>query len=171
MITDRDTDGLGYALGMKAEEVFKQVMQERGWTVTDANKQQNMIEHWDFRIVKGDWNLTVDVKAQKRINRRDEAVDNKWLWIELRNVVGEPGWVHRTKADFLAFERDDMFLFVKPADLRKVLEEVVIPMPVETAGEAHYSIYQRKDRNDELTLIRYADLPVTKVVPKYDIPE
>lgn len=165
MITDRDTDGLGYELGMKAENLFEKVMKHRGWAVTPSTPQQNKVEHWDFRIVKDDWNLKVDVKAQKRINRRDEAVDGKWLWIELVNVAGNPGWVHSTKADFLAFERGDVFLFVKPSDLRDVLAQSVIPMPVETAGEAHYCLYQRANRKDQLTLIRYADLPVTKAIP------
>lgn len=164
MISDRDTDGRGYELGMGAEEAFRRTMSARGWWVEEATPEQNRTEHWDFRIMKERWSLRVDVKAEKRIRRWNRGTDAEWVWVELRNNFGMEGWLYSTEADYLAFQRGFRFYMVKPQALAEVVEQVVSPTMTDRPEDARYACYTRTGRNDLLTLINYSDLPVSAVV-------
>ena len=164
MISDRDRDGLGYAIGASAEEFFKHVMNKRGWYVEDATKEQNIYEHWDFRLYKDHWSFTVDVKAQKRVSRGDTDTTPQYVWLELRNNAGFPGWLYKTEANYLAFQREDVFYLVAPRDLRDVVTRLVDDEMVRYPKDALYKVYSREGRDDLLTMIKYKDLPIRTIV-------
>lgn len=157
-IDKRDTGGRGMVLGVLAEDRFVNLMQHRGWSVTHANERENKLEHWDYKIVKGQYSFKVDVKAQKRISRADRLPNRTWLWVELKNNFGYPGWAVQNKADYFAFERDNLFYLVSSANLARIVKSLVINEIVRNPAKAQYRIYSREGRSDALSLIRYADL-------------
>jgi hypothetical protein len=166
MISDRDTGGRGYEMGLQGEALFQQTMEERGWIVEPSPVRENITEHWDFKITKGNHIYKVDVKAHKRVSRWDDAPDDKWVWLEIKNNAGYPGWLYATKADFIAFQRHDCFHFTSPESLRNWLEWRVDMNGdlVSSPKEAQYSLYQRKGRKDILTLVKYGEMPVRKTI-------
>lgn len=139
-------------LGETAQQLFKETATQRGWKCVEATPQEDINEHWDFRITN-DVNYTVDVKSTKRINSYDKDVQDDWLWIELHGVK-DRGWLYGGKADFIAFQTSDSFLLVKRIDLITLLKNRIdYKTPVFYAQDAKYKSYTRRDRKDKITLV------------------
>lgn len=164
MISDRDRGGLGYDLGMKAEDLFRRKMIEIGWEVYEADREENIYEHWDFAVWKDAYLRKIDVKAQKRVSRNDTTTSNEWVWVELLNNGGYPGWLYQTHANYLAFQYESMFHLVTPHELRVLIQEKVEPVRVNKSADAQYKLFTRHGRKDLLTLVRYDDLPVRHTI-------
>ena len=149
-------------LGEKAEGLFIEIARQSGWEVLPASKDQNIDEHWDFLIEKENQNHKVEVKSKKRINRSDNDGQNEFVWVELRNVRGEIGWLFG-KADLIAFEKESSFIFVKRLDLLAVVNKKVnLVAKVRDPQDALYKIYTRDKRKDKLTLLPTSDIEEIK---------
>lgn len=149
-------------LGEKAEGLFIEIARQSGWEVLPASKDQNIDEHWDFLIEKENQNHKVEVKSKKRINRSDNGGQNEFVWVELRNVRGEIGWLFG-KADLIAFEKESSFIFVKRLDLLAVVNKKVnLVAKVRDPKDALYKIYTREKRKDKLTLLPTSDIEEIK---------
>jgi hypothetical protein len=145
-------------LGNKAEDAFMEIATARGWKISAATKEQNINEHWDFLIEKEGQTYKVEVKSEKRIQRDDHASQTEFVWVELRNVRGEVGWLFGV-ADLIAFEKQNAFVFVKRLDLLGVVNQKVnLVAKVKSAKEALYKIYTRNGRKDKLTLLPVHDI-------------
>jgi hypothetical protein len=145
-------------LGNKAEDAFMEIATARGWKISAATKEQNINEHWDFLIEKEGQTYKVEVKSEKRIQRDDHASQTEFVWVELRNVRGEVGWLFGV-ADLIAFEKQNVFVFVKRLDLLGVVNQKVnLVAKVKSAKEALYKIYTRNGRKDKLTLLPVHDI-------------
>jgi len=92
-------------IGEHAEDLFILMAVRSGWKVSASSQTENIEEHWDFLIEKGEIQYKVEVKGQKRINRKDNKEQNDFVWVELQNVRGKAGWLFG-KADLIAFEGD-----------------------------------------------------------------
>jgi len=103
-------------IGEHAEDLFILMAVRSGWKVSASSQTENIEEHWDFLIEKGEIQYKVEVKGQKRINRKDNKEQNDFVWVELQNVRGKAGWLFG-KADLIAFEKQNAFIFVKRLDL------------------------------------------------------
>lgn len=147
-------------LGEKAENLFAFIAQKRGWLVTQADRTENINEHWDWLIRKDQKRYKIDVKARKRISRHDANVQDTWLWIELHGVrPTDAGWLYAGKADLLAFEQEKSFFLVSRLALVQLIDKIVDKQTIVlTAKEAKYKIYNRPGRSDSLTLIEIAKL-------------
>lgn len=144
--------------GNNAEDSFARLAAQHGWKVSAAAKEQNMDEHWDFRIEKGGQSFKVEVKSEKRIQRGDQNAQAEFVWVELRNVRGKVGWLFGA-ADWIAFENQNAFVFVKRLDLLKAVNEKVdLVAKVKSAKEAVYKVYTRNGRKDKLTLLPVRDI-------------
>lgn len=140
-------------LGEKAEGLFVDLAQKSGWQVSASSKDENINEHWDYQITKGEENFKVEVKSTKRVNRNDSRTQVDYTWVELRNVRGEIGWLFG-KADLIAFEKESSFIFVKRLDLLAVVNKKVnLVAKVHDPRNALYKIYTRAKRKDRLTLL------------------
>jgi hypothetical protein len=148
-----------YFVGKKAEDLFKQSMEDLGWHVYDATKEENIKKHIDFHLASSKENkfFSVDVKAQKKTNRSDNKVNDEWLWIEFVNVRGAFGWLHG-KADEIAFERNTDFLMINREKLKEFTFKKVENIDVDRASDAKYKFYSRKGRDDLLTQVSVNDL-------------
>ena len=149
-------------LGEKAEKLFAETAQKLGWQVSPSSRDENISEHWDFQIAKGGESFKVEVKSSKRIHRNDSEAQAEFIWVELRNVRGEVGWLFG-KADLIAFEKQTAFIFVKRLGLLAVVNKKVnLVAKVKQANDALYKIYTRDGRKDKLTLLPASDVEEIK---------
>lgn len=136
-----------------SEQKFLQSCRNKNFTVQQSSKLEDIHEHWDFKVN----NSTVDVKALKRINRSDSMFSTEYTWVELQNVRGNTGWLFGD-ADYIAFEQLNHFLIVKRSDLIGFCEKNIKDQFVDRASQAIYKKYQRKNRQDIISLISLKDL-------------
>lgn len=136
-----------------SEQKFLQSCRNKNFTVQQSSKLEDIHEHWDFKVN----NSTVDVKALKRINRSDSMFSTDYTWVELQNVRGNTGWLFGD-ADYIAFEQLNHFLIVKKSDLIGFCEKNIKDQFVDRASQAIYKKYQRKNRQDIISLISLKDL-------------
>jgi len=153
-------------MGTSAENDFVSLARELGWAVKRANKEQDINEHWDLEIKKDNKKHKVDVKAMKRMRREDKCVQDKWVWIELHGVrPSDNGWVYGSKADLIAFEKQDSFMIVKRSDLMELIPKVIKLQGIVTeVTQAKYRVYQRNGRPDKISLIEISQLEPIKLV-------
>jgi hypothetical protein len=146
--------------GELSEDRFELTIPEYRWNYRKATEDENKYQHWDFLLY---WNLRgfrTEVKGMKRINRWDEDVQDKWLWIELHGI-GEhnKGWLFGAESEILAFEIRSGFVLVYRKHLIELIRGLVnLNKLVSNPEDAKYCTYNRKNRSDLLTLIATADL-------------
>jgi hypothetical protein len=149
-------------LGERAENLFILLAVRMGWKVSASSSKENIHDHWDYLIEKETDSFKVEVKSKKRIQRSEDSSQNDFIWVELQNVRGEPGWLFG-KADLIAFEKEKTFLIVKKPDLLKTVNQKVnLVAKVKTPKDALYKIYKREGRKDKLTLLPMKDIEEIK---------
>ena len=161
--------------GVSAEAKFKALAVSLGFTVKDATREENMFDHTDFHVSKGSFSASLDVKAEKKISRRDAEPQSNFLWVELTNVNGDFGWAYG-KSEYIAFQTGEGFLLVLT---KLLLEYVELKCDYEAYADypekALYKMYNRRGRQDVVTLISVQDLikfnkennkqGITKLIP------
>ena len=154
-----DYQGKAKAIGDKAVNLIEMMAEARRYEVKKASKQEDCKDHFDYRFLKDGKTIKVEVKAMKRISRSDDTDQDTWIWVEFKNVVGDLGWLYG-KADYVAFEMRDSFLFVDRKDLVKVSEKVVdMTDIVKSPFDAKRKCYHRRNRPDELVaMIHITDI-------------
>ena len=150
-------------LGERAEGLFATMARKLGWQVSPSSRDENIDEHWDFQIAKGEENFKVEVKSAKRVDRSDNGIQFNFTWVEIHGVrPKDTGWLFG-KADLIAFERESAFIFVKRLDLLKVVNNKVnLVAKVDNPRDALYKIYRRDGRKDKLTLLPSSDIEEIK---------
>jgi RNase P/RNase MRP subunit p29 len=145
-------------LGQKAEDRFASFAQKKGWAITEASKEGNIEDHYDYEISKDDRHYRVDVKSKKRVSRKTGKVQEELIWIEFRTVRDTKGWLFGN-ADLIAFEQQNGFKIVERKALVRVINKLVkIHVKVSKPEDALYKVYTRKRRPDEIALIKVSDL-------------
>lgn len=146
--------------GWKEEELFQKCVEKfKGLKCTKSSITQDRYKHIDFYISNG---LTVDVKAQKKINASDKNPSQEFTWVELMNVNGNLGWVdgwathiaYSFNSHYKLFDRKALKKFI----LSKIdINDVVIkennklePVP--------YQVYRRGTLRDKVVLVPIKDL-------------
>lgn len=153
-----DFNGQNQKSGELAENIFESLAKKRGLKIKQATKSQQF-SHIDFILTdKKDQNHFFDVKARKKTSRTSSNYSDDLVWIEFKNVSGNNGWIYGS-ADFIAFERDSDFVITPRKLLADLCERIVNrTKKVEKSSEALYSLYTRKDRKDELSMIKMEDI-------------
>lgn len=111
-----------------------------------ATRSEDIYMHVDYW--HGD--IGVDVKGN---NLPDE------IWVELKNVRGEPGWVFG-QATYIAFDMPEVcgFVFVEREELKQYCKQNVDFSQYVEKNDAYKKCYRRKDRKDIITLLALSDL-------------
>jgi len=143
--------------GDNAETLFIALASERGWSVQKASRKEQFLHIDYFLSQEGYKNYSFDVKARKRVKRADAETNDELIWIEWRNVAGNDGWLNGA-ANYIAFERENDFIIVERFQLKNLCEKIVKRDFVNNASDALYKIYQRKGRQDEISLIKFSDI-------------
>jgi hypothetical protein len=152
-----DTTGSAQALGQQAEDKFIQLFEQKGWKVTPATKYQDVRQHLDYFITKGNQTFGVDVKSEKRINRKDTETQNKIIFLEYLNVRGDSGWLYG-KADFIAFQDGDTYLMIPREKLLERADLLVTDKRAKNAADSLYKLYTRFGRQDLITSVKRSDI-------------
>ena len=162
----QDKNGECSKRGLSAEEAFKALAEKRGYSIQDSTVAQNK-RGKDVYITKDGVTISVDVKSQKKLSRRDKNTSDEWTCLELTNTHGNPGWLAPGKADFIAFEKPDCFVISKTVPLREWLvnespakESIASKDYVEYSRQAKYKIYRRSrfNRMDEMVYAKIEDI-------------
>lgn len=147
--------------GEHSESIFKTLAIRNNWEIFESTESENIDQHWDYRIVKGEEKYRIEVKSAKKISRSDDSIQDAWTWIELHGVrENDGGWLFSGKADLIAFEKRNSFVIVKRMDLLKKIAMLVdFGSIVSDSGKAQYKVYRRQDRYDKISLIesKYLD--------------
>jgi hypothetical protein len=150
-----------------ASDLFMDMCLKKGVLYNKASRDEDMFEHWDYRIEAKDIDWKIDLKGMKRINSKDTVVDDSLLLIELNNVNGDMGWVYG-KADYIVFLIRGAFLFVKREKIVEYLEKNIdLDQEVceSTDDKKPYIMYQRKQTNRK---DRFIYLPKREIVKLAD---
>ena len=103
--------------------------------------------------------VKVALKARKKTNRKQKNYNDKWAWIELRTVDGSFGWLYGD-SDFIIFELKKSYVFVNRKRLLQYINSNIdFDLPfVQNSWEAKYKVYQRKDKLDQITQVKMANI-------------
>ena len=146
-------------LGQNAESYFSRSALKHGWRVEPASSAGNKHEHFDFVMSKDGKSFKVEVKSRKRMRRSDADVQDEHIWVELHGVrKDDDGWLYGN-ADLIAFELKSSFRIVRRTDLAELVKTLVdFETRVKHSRDALYKSYSRRNRHDELTIIKSEDL-------------
>ena len=143
--------------------------EHRQYEVKKATKQEDCRDHFDYRFAKNGKEFKVEVKAMKRVSRSQDGGQEEWIWVEFKNVQGNLGWLYG-KADYVAFELKESFIFVDREDLAKLSEKVCdLSNMVKSPYEAQRKGYRRKNRPDELVSMIHIDDILSSDSVKYHV--
>ena len=151
--------------GSEVENKFISIAESVGYECKKSTRNQDIYEHWDVNIKNTTTSLLVDVKGLKKIDRNDSAVNEDYVWLEIRNVKGEVGWLYAKESDGFVFETYNYFYYVDKKDVQKIKEEKVKEIYVDNPNDALYKLYKRRGNDkDELTMVKTIDLlPYAKI--------
>ena len=139
--------------GQGVEAMFAKLLNEKAIEARAADLKEQF-SHVDYVTDFG----KIDVKARKRVARKDSDVQDDLVWLEFKNVQGKIGWVYG-KADWIAFERLLDFVLVKRADLALMGEKLCdLGDRVSVGRDALYKGYQRSGRKDLLSIVKMSDV-------------
>ena len=144
--------------GNRGESRFALAASSNGYSCKKVVGGNDRKLHIDYYLTDQNGNQkTVDVKAKKKISRTTD-VQTEWVWVEFKTVDGRDGWLYGG-ADLIAFEQDKGFLVVDRSSLAELAEDKVDKEKlVNKATDAYYSVYTRKGRKDEISLINIEDI-------------
>lgn len=112
-----------YKRGSDAEVLFMDSIKLKHpeYEVKKSSREQDMFQHIDCFAGPHSY----DVKSLKKKRAKDKDTDSNIIWVELKNVRGNKGWVYG-KADRIAFELESEFICVNREDLKNVTESLII---------------------------------------------
>jgi hypothetical protein len=152
-----DFSGQNQLSGEKAEDLFQKIALGKNLKVQKATTKQQ-ISHIDFILTNGkNQSFFFDIKARKKISRTSDSYSDDLVWIEFKNVAGNQGWLYGA-ADYIVFERENDFVLVPRENLVFLCERLVSNVIVDKSKDCLYKKYSRKDRKDELSLIKMKDI-------------
>ena len=149
---------------------FRNLCLSKGWTFQLASRDQNINDHIDCFITTPSGCSSVDVKAPKRISRKNHngswcQVQDEYMWCEWTTVNGSPGWA-RSNVEWVAFGLlNGSFLMVYRPELSYYLKKMIDLWHSKGARKAKHPrnavngcLWTRYGRQDEVTLIHKAFL-------------
>ena len=151
-----------FEVGNIAHEEFKRIAKSKGYSVKDSSKEQDIYDHIDMFISKSDVIVSLDIKAMKKLSRSDSTSQDRYVYVEFKNVLGREGWLYG-KADCIVFETKKSFIIVGRKNLAKYCEQSVEKKFVKNAYDAAYKLYTRQGRKDLISLIELNKIPDTLV--------
>lgn len=152
-----DFSGQNQFSGEKAEDLFEKIALQKKLKVQKATVRQQL-SHIDFILTNAkNQSFFFDVKARKKISRSSESFSDDLIWIEFKNVAGNEGWLYGA-SDYIVFERENDFVIVPRTNLVSLCERLVSNTRVDKSKDCLYNKYTRKDRKDELSLIKMEDI-------------
>ena len=152
-----DFNGANQLAGERAEDLFEKIAVEKNLKVQKATTKQQL-SHIDFVLTnEKNQSFLFDIKARKKVSRTSDSYSDDLVWIEFKNVAGNQGWLYGA-SDYLVFERENDFVIVPRTNLASLCERLVSNIKVSSSKDCLYKKYTRKDRKDEISLIKMDDI-------------
>ncbi len=152
-------------MGESAEKQFDRAAKAQGKSVRKASRYEERVLHIDRWLGDKRWRpaynqsmkdkpeISVEIKAMKRISRASAKPQSEWLWVEFKNVSGGEGWLYGG-ATLLATEVESGFYLLYLTSLKSWAEfKVDRDDKVSNPNQAKYKSYSRRNRDDEMSLI------------------
>jgi len=157
-----DTTGRAAAIGVRAEDAFEALAKASGFAVEKSTRNQDMREHWDFRITKDGKSHRVEVKGEKDFAVLSNGqMTRDFFLVEFVGVTGHAGWLYG-QADLVAFEKNGGFYVVPRNTLVSVAEKLCSTDWVKEKRHMLYKSYGREGRQDEVSAILINDIIATR---------
>ncbi len=137
--------------GLETELRFIDQMNVMGFKATKVGEAYDIKHHFDLNI-----HANIEIKGMKALSRGSEIQD-EYHWVELSGVADD-GWLYNSHADLIAFETKQSWIMIKPSRLIDYIQRFVEHEYVTSPRDAIYKLYQRKNRNDSISLIPTEDL-------------
>ena len=77
--------------GSDAENQFKELLIADGYTLQEPTVSQNM-NNIDIIASKNGQSITIDIKAAKKVSRKNDDVQNELVWVEVLASDRKIGW-------------------------------------------------------------------------------
>lgn len=130
---------------------------------------EEQLQHIDYVVLHKITNqpMFVEVKSTKKINRSDVCGNADFVWVEFKNVNGNPGWLYG-QSNYVALYNQSLgsFYLVYTQDLLTLCCKLCYNGYARDASDALYKLYARPNRKDLISLIRWDDL---KLIPYKEI--
>ena len=138
-------------------EDFINLAQKKGYLVKKPTQSQ-FSRYVNFILSgKGKDGNPQEVKIS--LKKNSSAKKGNWLWVEIKNSKGKPGWLYG-ESDFIVFELSDRYLFVSRKSLLDHINSSVnfsLPL-VQNSWEGKYKIFQRSGKLDQITQVKLSSL-------------
>ena len=122
-----------------------------------ATTSEDMMQHWDLKFRCGGSPLLSDVKSHRHKYRHGPLLEGFFV-VEWKNVAGKKGWI-LGEADEIAYEYyDDFYVFNRQELMNYTFMITDFSKKVTKFFDCVNCIYQRKDRKDQMTLIKISGL-------------
>lgn len=146
------------SMGTQAEKAFVKYCQDHNFRLRPATKYENTVLHYDYvvELQRQQVYLRVEVKSIKS-RRRGLPPDPRVIFVELRDIHGNPGWLYGA-SDMVAFQQPDNFIFIKRQDLLRVVEQIRPQCRVALQSGIHHTLYSRANRHDLLLVLDTDDI-------------
>lgn len=152
-----DFNGENQLAGERAEDLFEKIAIEKNLKVQKATTRQQL-SHIDFILTnEKNQSFLFDIKARKKVSRTSDSYSDDLVWVEFKNVAGNQGWLYGA-SDYIVFERENDFVIVPRRNLVSLCERIVSNVIVDKSKDCLYKKYSRKDRKDEISLIKMNDI-------------
>lgn len=145
-------------MGASAENAFLHICKKNGILTRPATKTENCVHHFDIVLLRDGVGYKVDIKSMKS-PKRGMPPDPNLIYLELRNVNGDDGWLYGC-ANYIAFQQDQHCFWMVPRNelvlmVDKMLENKCCKT-VSVSGIPR-SLYSRKNRQDLLMILSRQD--------------
>ena len=137
--------------GREAEDLFIKKMTELGREVISSTREENMA-HVDYYVDK----ISYDVKTEKKLNRWDQETDPDLIWLEMKNVRGDVGWLC-SNVQKIAFLRKDKFYIIDREKLLNFAREFIGHGRIYDYKK-YRALYSRYGRNDLVAFVWWSDI-------------
>lgn len=153
------------AMGTQAEHAFARSCCIQHMRFRPATKYENIVQHFDFVVeMEKDIFVKVEVKSVKS-RRRGLPPDPRVIFVELKDIHGNAGWLYG-KADLIAFQQLDGFVFVPRDRLVKFVEELRPQCRISLQSGVYHTLYSRSSRQDLIIVLDIEDILPLSVATK-----
>lgn len=149
-----------YSDGVIDENIIIELTKKHfGGTIERSTKEEDIDMHVDFWWVSSEGKrYGFDVKGKKKNKRSDDKKSDEVNWIELKNVLGNPGWLYG-KSVYFVFIIGEKAVYVSKKDLINLVNKNIIKNKIVHENPLEfYTQYQRKGRKDIIIKVPNNDL-------------
>jgi hypothetical protein len=140
---------------------FEDFLSMRGYDVSISSDIDWYSAGYNIIARRGTVTFRFKLKTREKFDRKDENVDDDWVWIEIVDITGQKGWIYKD-ADIIVLETEKGYLFVDRKKLLQKIEPMIdryLVLYVKIDIFKHFVLtgkipmYSRRVRKEEVALV------------------